>query len=311
MKVFVLSPNANILFSDRQRKILKEAAHTTFISTVKPLKKIDALFRGNEPRILALDPDFCNWELTSEIIDSIPNLTAICLLTTAYDWVDIKGASKWSIPVTNTSGFSTEAVAEWATLITLALARKLPVIIKDGWHADYVKHRGIELRGRVAGIIGLGRIGRAYADDMAGLGMNVQYWSKNSRDNRYKLVELPELMRSSDVVFLSLASNPDTAKLLTNDLIRSMRSTTIFVAISNNLFDPGVVLQMVKKHELFGFGFEAEASDFGDYPGNVWNGPALAWATEETVKRNAELWVESIVAATRGDYPTRVNGAKL
>ncbi len=111
--------------------------------------------------------------------------------------------------VTNLRGFSSIAVAEWATFMTLAVSRRLPIVIKDNWHLDYEKHRGFELRGKTAGVIGMGRIATAIAENMAGLGLNVQYWSRSSRDDRFQYVELAELIHTSDVILPAIATNDE------------------------------------------------------------------------------------------------------
>ncbi len=97
---------------------------------------------------MAIDPDFCDWKFPNEVIDKIPNLNAIHLQTTSFSWVDVDYCKQKDIPVVNLRGFSSIAVAEWATMLTLTLARRLPVVIKDSWKLDYDKHRGFELRGK-------------------------------------------------------------------------------------------------------------------------------------------------------------------
>ena len=307
MKIFIVSPNTDTQFSRQQLDTLKTAGNVTFIKDIKPLLDIDELYEGQEPRILAIDPDYCEWKVPNEVIDAIPNLKAICLQTTSFSWVDIEYAKLKGIPVTNLRGFSSIAVAEWATMAVLALARRLPVVINDGWKLDYVKHRGLELRGKTAGIIGLGRIGTAIAENMAGLGMEVQYWSKNSLDDRFSKVSLKELMSTSDVILPAVANNAETKDLITDELTKSIKPTAIFM----NVIHPtnhDLLLSMVKAGTLFGYGYEEEGGlAFGDHEGNVWNGPALGWCTDESMSKNAQQWVESIVKAADGDYITQVN----
>jgi len=307
MKIFIVSPNLDVLLTKDLRAKLDAAGDIFPITEIQPLQNITELYGGGEPRILAIDPDFCNWKVPNEIIDAIPNLKAICLQTTSFSWVDVDHAKSKSIPVTNLRGFSAIAVSEWATMVVLALARKLPIVIKDGWKANYEKHRGIELRGRTAGIIGLGRIGSAFAKDMAGLGMNVQYYSKSSRDDRFKAVTLDELMSSSDVIFFSVANNADTKTLLTDALLQSMKPSTIFMNIVDPIYNHDLVLDMVKSGKLFGYGFEEEKQPFGSYDGNVWDGPALGWCTDESMSKNAEQWVDSIIKASKGTFETQIN----
>lgn len=306
MKIIIVSPNIETQLSD-YTETLKGLGDLILVKDIKPLAEVAELYEGDEPRIVAIDPDFSDWQFPNEIIDKIPNLKAICLQTTSFSWVDIEHCKQAGIPVTNLLGFSAIAVAEWATLVILALARKLPVVIKDGWKLDYVNHRGIELRGRTAGVIGLGRIGTAFAQNVAGLGMKVQYWSKSSRDDQFSAVTLEELMNSSDVILLATANNEETKKLLTDDLLKAMKPTAIFMTITDALYNQELMLEMVKTGKLYGYGFEDEKDAFGVYEGNVWNGPALGWCTDESMSKNAQLWVDSITAATKGDFPTQIN----
>ena len=307
MKIFILSPNIDTQLSQEQLGVLHSIGDVILVTEVKSLREITELFEGNEPRILAIDPDFCEWSVSNEVIDAMPNLKAVCLQTTSFSWVDIEHCKQRGIPVTNLRGFSSIAVAEWATMAVLALARRLPIVMKDGWQLDYVKHQGVELRGKTAGIIGLGRIGTAMAENMAGLGMKVQYWSKNSRDDRFSEVSLEELMRTSDVILPAVANNDDTKDMLTDELVSNVKPNAIFMNVIHPL-NHQRLLEMVKTNKLYGYGYEEEGKlSFGSHEGNVWNGPALGWCTDESMSKNAQQWVESIVKAVAGEYPTQVN----
>ncbi len=278
------------------------------IKDIKPLPDITELYEGDEDRILAIDPDYCGWNVSNEVVNAMPNLKAICLQTTSFSWVDIENAKQKGIPVTNLRGFSSTAVAEWATMAVLSLARRLPVVINDGWKLDYVKHRGLELRGKTAGIIGLGHIGTALAENMAGLGMNVQYWSKNSIDDRFSRAELDTLMSSSDVLLPAFANNSQTKNLISEAQAKSIKPNAIFMNVIHPIHHD-LMLGMAKSGQLFGYGYEEEGGlAFGSHGGNVWNGPALGWCTEESMTKNAEQWVESIVNAANNEFPTQVNG---
>jgi len=307
VKIFVISPNIDIAFSDEQQDVLKTAGDVVLIKDTVPFADITELYVGDEPRIVAIDPDFSDWAFPNDVIDMIPNLKAICLQTTSFSWLDVGHCRERGIPVVNLRGFSSIAVAEWVIMLTLALARRLPTVIKDGWQLNYEKHRGFELRGKTAGVIGLGRIGTATAENLAGLGMKVQYWSKNSEDERFSKVSLAELMQSSDVVASAVAHNTDTETLLSDDLVRTMKPTALLVDITHPIYNKELVLQMAAEGKLGGYAFEDEKNPFGHYAGNVWNGPALGWCTNESMSKNTVQWVESIVAAASGEYPTQVN----
>ena len=131
--------------------------HTDFAS----IKELQSL----EEKIICIDPDFCDWTVPNLVFDS-PNLKAVVLQTTSFSWIDIDYAKSKNVPVVNLRGFPSIAVAEWATMMVLNIARKLPIVIKDRWKQDYTTHKGIELRGKVAGVVGLGRIGTAIAENI-------------------------------------------------------------------------------------------------------------------------------------------------
>jgi phosphoglycerate dehydrogenase-like enzyme len=307
MKIFIISPNTDTQLKNHM-STLDAAGDVVMVNKVQPFEQITELYEGDEPRIVAVDPDFSDWKFPNEVIDKIPNLKAICLQTTSFSWIDVGHCKEKGIPVVNLRGFSSIAVAEWATMLTLALARRLPIVIKDGWKLDYEKHRGFELRGKTAGVIGLGRIGTALAENFAGLGMSVQYWSKNSTDDRFKKVELNELMKSSDVILSAVAHNEETKTLLSDEALKSMKPTAVLVDITHPIYNTDLALQLAAEGKIGGYAFEDEKNPFGHYEGNVWNGPALAWCTDESMSKNAQQWVESIVEASKGNFPTQVNG---
>lgn len=308
MKIIILSPVASSYFTKEQQRLLNKAGDVTYVDGIKPFSEIKKLF-SKDKKIIAIDPDFCDWKISNSVLDTIPNLQAVCLQTTSFSWIDSNYAKKKGIVVTNLIGWSKQAVAEWALLMAINLARKIPVIIKDGWKGDFVKHEGLDLKGKTAGIIGLGRNGTAIADMCKGIGMNVVYWSRNSKNKQFKFVTLKELMATSDFIFPTFAQNKETEKLLTDTLLKSMKKTAIFVSTVHH-YKHDLLLKMVKEGNLYGYGFELELSkfkEFDSYEGNVWAGPALGWATTDSIKKNQEQWTESIVNASKGKYPTKVN----
>lgn len=307
MKIFIISPNIDTFFSPEQINTLKNAGEIVFHKTITPYEQVPGLFEGTEDRILAIDPDFSDWKVPNEVIEKIPHLKAIVLQTTSFSWIDVDFAKSKDIPVVNLRGFSSIAVAEWATMLVLALARKLPIVIKDNWEQDYTKHKGIELRGKTAGVIGLGNIGTAIAENCKGLGMNVQYWSKESRDDRFNYVELETLMKTSDVILPVVAQNKQTQGMITDEMLKSMKKSAIFVSVIHNVYNHELLLEMAKNGDIHGYGFEDPKVRIAGFEGNVWAGPELAWCTEDSMRKNTIQWIEAIVNAAKGAYPTRVN----
>jgi phosphoglycerate dehydrogenase-like enzyme len=307
MKLFILSPNKESVITPELEAKLRTLGEVVFYTKPGSFSEVPGLYDGDEERILTLDPDFCDWKAQSEDIDKIPNLKAICLQTTSFSWIDTNHFKEKGIPVTNNRGFSTEAVAEWAIMTMIALARKIPLTAKDGWKTDFVKYQGIELVGKTAGIIGLGRIGKRIAELCRGIGMNVIAWSHESKAENVEMVPLEEVFSRADVVFPIVADNSETQKLITDDLLKSMKLSTIFVSMIHLIYNHQLLLDMVKEGKLYGYGFESAKGDFASYEGNVWAGPQIAWATKESMRKNGEQWVEAIITASQGEFKNRVN----
>jgi len=153
----------------------------------------------------------------------------------------------------------------------------------------------------------MGNIGSAFAEVAYGMGMKVQYWSKQSADKRFKKVSLKQLMKTSDVIFPAVAQNDETSGLLTDELLQSMKPSAIFVSIVHRIYSHDLLVKMVNKGKLFGYGFENGEPVFTKYSGNIWAGPELAWCTAESFQRNSEVWLEQITLATKGKYPNQIN----
>lgn len=312
MKAFIFDPLWDELITDDLLEKLKSSGLELVITkAIAPLSDCKELFDGDEERILCLNPDYVSWKLLADDYKGIPNLKAILGAATSFSWVDMSYAGSHQIPVCNIRNFSTEAVAEWAITMMFNLARQTPRLIKDGFpldfDKDFMKYRGVELYGKKAGIVGLGTIGSAIAKRCTGLGMNVLYWSKSPKTNNYQFKELAELFASSDIIFPTMALNDETKKLITPELLKSMKPSAMFISVVHDLFDEQLVLDMVKSSKLFGFGFEASPASFNQYEGNVWAAPAYAWVTDGSMNNSMTKWVENMIDAAQSKFPNKVN----
>jgi glycerate dehydrogenase len=307
MKLYIFTPNKDTLFTTEHILKLENIFEVVFCTDVKSISDYTDFVLDTSEKIVALDPDLFDWKFTKEDIHTFQNVKAIVLQTTSFSWIDVVCAKEKGIPVMNLRGFSAESVAEYAFMLALGVARKIPLIVQDGYIENFVKHQGIELKRKTAGIIGLGRIGSNIADITNGFGMNTIYWSKNTRDEKYEYKELLELIKTSDVIFLALAQNEDTEKLLTDEMISSMKKSAIFISIVHNIYNHDLVIKMVQEGNLYGYGYEMSKGGPSLLQGNIYALPPLAWATKESMETNANMWVDAMILAGKGEYPTQIN----
>ncbi len=308
MKIIILSPIADAIFDSNDLQQLQSQWDIVILKDIVPLSDIKELY-DEDPKIVAIDPDFCWRNVPKEIISAMKNVQAICLQTTSFSWIDIDAAKQSNIPVVNLRWFSTQSVAERAIMMTLNVARKVPMIIKDSWKADFVLHQWIELRWKTAGIIGLGAIGKSIAQLCTWLGMNIVYWSKSSRDDRFSHVSLDELMSQSDIIFPTVAQNEETTWLITDDMLLSMKKSAIFASIIHvdKIYNHNLVIKLVESWAIYGYAYESENEKINDFTGNIRVWPALARCTSESFEKNAKMRMEAITCAALGKYDNQVN----
>lgn len=309
MKAFVFDPLwASLINKEHEAKLSSAGVEIVLSFEIKPLAEKSELYEGSEERLLCLNPDYVDWALKADAYSTVPNLKAIITASTSFGWIEDNG----STPIVNIRNFSTDAVAEWSIMMMLNLARRTPLMIKNdfplNFGSDFQTYQGKNLLGKKAGIIGLGNIGSAIAKRCEGLGMEVSYWSKSDKTNNYNSTDLETLFKQSDVIFPTMAENTETEKIITDELLSSMKSDAIFVSIVHKYYNHTLLLDMVKQNMLFGYGFEDEKPGlFKNYEGNIWAVPAYAWCTDGSLAKSMDLFVEAIVNASKQSFPNRVN----
>jgi D-3-phosphoglycerate dehydrogenase len=158
-------------------------------------------------------------QVTADLLSAAPKLRLVARAGTGVDNVDVPAATARGIVVVNAPGANSISVAEHAIGLMLALARSVPAAdaaMKKGvW--DKKRLTGVELRGKVLGIIGLGRIGREVAARARAFGMEVVAHdpfipAKAAVD--VPLLALDDLLSRADYLTLHVPSTPETHHLL-------------------------------------------------------------------------------------------------
>jgi lactate dehydrogenase-like 2-hydroxyacid dehydrogenase len=305
MQIFITDKKET--FTKDQISKLESKGDLVFIETPEEWKSNEDIY-SKEEKILALGPDVVEWELSNEEIDKIPNIRAICLPTTGFGWIDGKYLKSKDIILTNVPKYSTEAVAEHCILLMLALSKNLVMVINNGWQLDYDKHLGTEIKDKRMGVIGLGAIGSRVTELGKGMGMDVCYWSRSSRNEDYTYLELDELLKTSDYIFLTLAANDETENFLNKEKLDLIKEGSYIINITGNeLWDFDYAIKKVKDNSLRGIALEGEKEDQKDYHCNVLITPGMGWYTQEALDEDTRIWVESVLSVTEGNPINVVN----
>lgn len=177
--------------------------------------------------------------ITRELMEKAPNLKLICIAATGMNNVDREAAADLGIPVKNVAGYASVSVAQTTFAMILHLLQDLPrydEFVKDGSYSkspiftnmDQNYH---EISGMRFGIIGLGNIGQKVADIATAFGAEVVYYSTsgNNTDQPYQLLDLDELLGTSDVVSIHAPLNENTDNLIGYDQLSQMKPSAILV----------------------------------------------------------------------------------
>lgn len=264
-------------------------------SNIVYLKDEYHLLDNKEDKIIVYDPDYAGWEFPNKIL-KFKNIKGICLGTTTASYIDQDLCKQLNIPVLNIPKYSTDSVAEYMVMLMFACAKKLPLQIKSNFKQDFSeKYSQMQLSGKQVGIVGLGNIGLRFADICDGIGMHVCYWDRIKKDVKYPYKNLNSLFKESDVVLVALATNKETKKIITDDMLRSLKETAILLSVGGtNLFNHNLVIDLMHDEKLFGYGLEVENRGVFDFVGNTMVTSEYAWFTNESQEARIKLWIENI-----------------
>lgn len=284
-------------FTEKQIENLSKYAKLIFLESYFDLDSAEYL-KDDEEKILMADPEWYHWNLRKDHISKIKNLKAICINTTAFDWIDAQYCNNNGIIVTHTPKYSTDSVAEYAIFLMMCLAKKLPIQIKTNYKMEY-NHEMLntEIRDKTVGIIGLGTIGTRIAELCSNLGMKVIYWSKNKKENSYQRVEVDEIFKKADYIIPTFATNDETRKLITDERIEMMSGNNLINIIINpvEIYNHNLVLEKAGKNEI-GYAFEIyDDKTLNDLKGNVMATAPYSFYTKESIDRLVELWCNNTI----------------
>lgn len=269
----------------------------------KDIKDYPVLLEDLEPKIVAFDPGFFEWKFPNETIDLIPNLKGIVTRSSWGNFIDIKHTKSKDIAVANAPGANSESVAEYAIFQMLALLRKFPLQLKDGFVTKIDEdHVGDTLVGKTAGILGYGRIGSRIASLCQAMGMQVIYWSKHKKDVPHRFVELEFLLKEADVIFKTWEIIPETDTLLNKENLTLLKESVLFISVFGGIgwcSDDKILLDLAESNKIGGFSVENEHKKGTEiknsYAGNIFLPGAYAWFTKETNLKYGSIAAESIM----------------
>ena len=289
---------------------LKKIGEVAYYDT-PPKDKQELIGRVENADVIYLDYSI----LDAEVLEKCKNLKFICFLGVGYgNCIDMETANKKGIVVAYTPGYGANSVAEFTLGLILALIRHIGfayLSVKGGaWEPN--RFLGLELKGKTLGLVGLGPIGMEMARLGSAVGMKVMAWTRNPDDERKKYgleyVSLEELFSGSDVVSIHLSYNAQTERMVSAELLQSMKPEAYFINTARaKVIDSDALYNLLESGKIAGAALDVHEEEpapkdyrFLSLP-NVLICPHMAYNTVEAGENMLRIAIATLEAYLKGE----------
>lgn len=318
MKIVIME--ANTLGKDVDLGLFQEFGDVVIYGESNPIE--------NANRIKDADIIIVNKiPMNEEILRGAKKLKLICLTATGTNNIDFKYTKEHGISVANVKGYSTQSVVQHTFALLFYVYEKLAYYdhyVKSGEYtrSDIFSNFEVkfhELYGKTFGIIGLGEIGQGVAKIAELFGCKVVYYSTSGKNNNtdYERVDLPTLLRESDVVSIHAPLNEVTQDLIGEAELAMMKSDAILLNLGRGpIVNQEALAEALLNKSIGGAGLDVLAVEpmLPDNPllkvqdsTRLIITPHIAWATVEARNRCAREVYLNIKAYLSGETRNIVN----
>ncbi len=255
--------------------------------------------------------------VTAEVIAAAPRLRLIATMTITPEQIDVAAATARRIPVTTIPPIVTEATADLAMALLLAVARRVPEadgLVRDGVFPGAQSRRleGHAVAGATLGLLGCGRVGQAVARRARGFGMRLLYTDPSRLDPSVEAalgvewVPLPDLLAEADFVSVHVPLAPTTRHLVGSHELAHMKPTAYLINTARGpVVDEAALVAALREGRIAGAALDVFEHEPRVAPAllampNVVLTPHIGSAEVELRARMADVVVDNILAMVDG-----------
>ncbi len=248
--------------------------------------------------------------LRRELMEALPNLEIISTNSVGTNHIDLEAAKVRDIKVTNTPDVLSECTADTALCLMLSVMRRicegdLYVRVGKWFHGDMPLGR--RPRGKLCGIVGLGRIGKEIARRCEAFGMEIAYHGRTKQDVAYRYYpDLTRMAGDCDVMILSCPGGPETVNLVDSHILEALGPEGFLINVSRGtVVDEPALIAALQGGVIAGAGLDVFLNE-PDVPqefismDNVVLLPHIGSATFETRTEMGQLVIDNIAAHFEG-----------
>lgn len=249
--------------------------------------------------------------ITADFIASAPKLKLIQKLGVGVNTIALDAARDHKVAVCNMPGTNSQAVAEMALSLMMAVLRRTCFFdartrAGEGWSGDPCELDSVgEIGGRTVGLVGFGNSAQRLAPVLAALGAKVVYTARSARDVAYEFWPFDRLVAKADIVSLHMPLTDETRASI--DPLAMKKGAVLVNTARGELVDEARLVEALASGHLLGAGLDV----FGEEPlprGNPLLGlpnavlaPHIAWLTPETLVRSLSVANENCRRLAAGE----------
>ena len=258
--------------------------------------------------------------ISDAVLARNPQLKIVSNVAVGYNNLDVEGATKRGVMMTNTPGALDDTTADFTWCLILAAARGLVHADRTFRSGKWRRWRmmeflGHDIYGKTIGICGFGRIGRRVARRAMGFDMKVLYASRDrapesvEQEFRASYVDKHTLLRESDVITLHVPLFPETRHYIGTAELALMKKTAILINASRGpVVDEKALVRALKAGRITAAGLDVYEHEPVPAPGlttltNTALAPHIASATFDTRLRMSNMAVANCIAGLTGQRP--------
>lgn len=251
------------------------------------------------------------------LLERLPALEIISVFGVGYDGAPVDWCREHGVRVTNTPDVLTDDVADTAVALVLMTSRNLAManrFLHDGSWTQGPFPLAHALRGKIAGIVGLGRIGKAIAQRLEAHGMRIAYHGRSRQAVAWDFFEsLAEMARAADFLIVACPGGAATKHLINGEVLEALGAEGTLINIARgSVVEETALVAALQAGVIRGAGLDVFENE-PQIPTELMECrhavllPHIGSATHETRRAMAGLVVENLAAHFAGrPLPTAV-----
>lgn len=274
-------------------------------------KDPEAVLRERSADIVGVASTF-SVSISKAFIEALPNLEIIAQFAVGTDNIDLQAAAARGVVVTNTPDVVTDDTADTALALVLAVSRRIceaDLYVRVGKWMNGNLPLGVSLKNKVAGIVGMGRIGQAIAARCEAFGMKIVYQGPRKKDGIPYPYEqdLQKLAEISDYLILACPGGASTRHMVHGPILEALGPQGYLINISRgSVVDEESLVKALQNKVIAGAGLdvfehEPKVPDALIKMDNVVLLPHIGTATVETRAIMGRLVIQNLLAHFNGD----------